>query len=102
MSIECYNTLCNFHNKIEPFCEEVECHCINGDPEEPILFYRYPPPYEIPPLLKKNVVCYTCKTVHKCDFAWIDQNIEYCMYEWGMKMDEWEENERKRKACKIL
>jgi hypothetical protein len=25
MSIECFNSKCSKHNKIEPFCDEIEC-----------------------------------------------------------------------------
>ena len=83
MSIECYNTLCNFHNKIDNSCKEDECHCVNGDPEAIIYTYPYDPPYE---MKVKQLVCHTCKTAHKCTAAWIDQNQIHCMIEvvWGL------------------
>ena len=83
MSIECYNTICNFHNKTEPFCEEAECHCMNGDPDEICCFFAT----VNVPISKKELACYTCATMYKCEMAWINQNIDKCIFElmWELK-----------------
>lgn len=63
MSIECYNTKCNFHNKVDPFCDEIKCHCENGDGEDIIHKFR-----DGTFTKRKELTCFTCYGYTKCEW----------------------------------